>query len=69
MPWPSTYMILHGARGNETTNRRRAFSLRLVGDDARYVERPGRTSPPFPGHDMNPGQKLREDWFPQVWPR
>ena len=24
----------------------RAFSLRLVGEDARYVERPGPTSPP-----------------------
>ena len=32
------YGILHGARGNETKKRRRAFSLRLVGDDARYVE-------------------------------
>jgi ectoine hydroxylase-related dioxygenase (phytanoyl-CoA dioxygenase family) len=62
------FHILHGARGNETTRRRRAFSLRLVGDDARYVERPGRTSPPFPGHDMEPGQRLREDWFPQIWP-
>ncbi|WP_370275746.1 phytanoyl-CoA dioxygenase family protein [Roseovarius indicus] len=61
------YGILHGARGNETT-RRRAFSLRLVGDDARYVERPGPTSPPFPGHGMAPGEKLREDWFPVVWP-
>lgn len=55
---------LHGARGNETGQRRRAFSLRLVGDDARYVERAGPTSPPFPGHDMVAGQKLREDWFP-----
>ena len=35
-----------------------------VGDDARYVARPGRTSPPFPGHDMTEGQRLREDWFP-----
>ena len=35
------YMTLHGARGNTSTTRRRAFSLRLVGDDARYVERPG----------------------------
>ncbi len=61
--------VLHGARGNETTRRRRAFSLRLVGDDARYVERPGRTSPPFPGHGMVAGQKLREDWFPVIWPR
>ena len=22
------------------------------------------TSPPFPGHNMIPGQKLRRDWFP-----
>ncbi|WP_296421210.1 phytanoyl-CoA dioxygenase family protein [Pseudooctadecabacter sp.] len=63
------YNILHGARGNETTQRRRAFSLRLLGDDARYTERPGPTSPPFPGHDMQQGQKLRTDWFPQIWPR
>lgn len=58
------YRTLHGARGNEAATRRRAFSLRLVGDDAEYVERPGRTSPPFPGHGMTPGQRLREDWFP-----
>lgn len=57
---------LHGARGNQTTTRRRAFSLRLLGDDTRYVARPGPTSPPFPGHDMTPGQKLREDWFPVI---
>lgn len=63
------YGILHGARGNTSAARRRAFSLRLVGDDARYVERPGPTSPPFPGHDMVPGQKLREDWFPVLWGR
>ena len=58
------FRTLHGARGNTSPNRRRAFSLRLVGDDARYVERPGRTSPPYPGHGMEPGQRLREDWFP-----
>lgn len=58
------YRTLHGARGNAGATRRRAFSLRLLGDDARYVERPGRTSPPFPGHGMVPGQRLREDWFP-----
>lgn len=63
------YKTLHGARGNNATARRRAFSLRLVGDDARYVERPGRTSPPFPGHDMVAGQKLRQDWFPVIWSR
>ena len=60
------YRTLHGARGNTSTTWRRAFSLRLVGDDARYVERPGPTSPPFPGHEMTPGQVLREDWFPML---
>ena len=61
--------ILHGARGNTTAARRRAFSLRLIGDDARYVERPGPTSPPFPGHDMKAGERLREDWFPVIYQR
>ena len=61
------YGILHGARGNTSDARRRAFSLRLVGEDARYVERPGPTSPPFPGHGMVAGDRLREDWFPTVW--
>ncbi len=58
------FRTLHGARGNHSDTRRRAFSLRLVGDDARYVTRPGPTSPPFPGHDMVEGQRLRTDWFP-----
>ena len=61
--------ILHGARGNHSTARRRAFSLRLVGDDARYTERPGPTSPPFPGHEMKPGDRLRSDWFPTLFHR
>ena len=58
------YRTLHSARGNAAGTRRRAFSLRLVGDDARFVERPGRTSPPYLGHGMLAGQRLREDWFP-----
>lgn len=63
------YMTLHGARGNDSATRRRAFSLRFVGDDARYVERPGRTSPPYPGHGMSAGERLREDWFPIIFRR
>ncbi len=63
------FNCLHGARGNQTDTRRRAFSLRLLGDDARYVERPGPTSPPFPGHGMEAGDRLREDWFPVVYAR
>lgn len=61
------YRALHGARGNNTEKRRRAFSLRFVGDDARFVERPGPTSPPFPGHGMVAGDRLREDWFPSIY--
>jgi ectoine hydroxylase-related dioxygenase (phytanoyl-CoA dioxygenase family) len=58
------YRTLHGARGNTADARRRAFSLRLVGEDARVVERLGPTSPPYPGHGMKAGERLREDWFP-----
>ena len=58
------FKTLHGARGNTTDRRRRAFSLRLVGEDARFVTRPGRTSPPYPGHGMVEGERLRADWFP-----
>ncbi|WP_298972873.1 phytanoyl-CoA dioxygenase family protein [uncultured Roseobacter sp.] len=64
-----SFASLHGARGNTAQARRRAFSLRLVGDDARYVARPGPTSPPFPGHGMQAGDILREDWFPVIFNR
>ncbi|HLY57432.1 MAG TPA: phytanoyl-CoA dioxygenase family protein [Stellaceae bacterium] len=63
------FRTVHGARGNLSAGRRRVLSLRWVGDDARYAERPGRTSPPFPGHGMVPGQRLREDWFPVIRPQ
>ena len=63
------YRSLHGAKGNLQAHRRRALSLRYVGDDARFVLRQGRTSPPFPDHGMMPGERLREDWFPTVWPQ
>lgn len=61
------YRTVHGAPPNAGAGRRRAFSMRWVGDDARYVERPGRTSPPYPGHGMRDGERLREDWFPVLY--
>lgn len=61
------FRTAHGARGNTSGMRRRALSLRWVGDDARFVQRPGRTSPPFPGHGMTMGDRLRDDWFPVIW--
>ena len=59
------YRTVHGARGTAPGSpARRAFSARFVGDDARYITRPGPTSPPFPGHEMSDGERLRADWFP-----
>jgi ectoine hydroxylase-related dioxygenase (phytanoyl-CoA dioxygenase family) len=63
------FRTVHGARGNLQNRRRRAFSMRWVGDDGHYSERPGRTSPPYPGHNMRDGDRLRQDWFPVLWPR
>ena len=63
------FRTVHSAHGNLTARRRRAFSTRWVGEDAAVVRRAGRTSPPFPGHDMKPGERLREDWFPIIWSR
>jgi ectoine hydroxylase-related dioxygenase (phytanoyl-CoA dioxygenase family) len=42
-------LTAHHAYGVPGTNRRRAFSLRFLGDDATHAPRPWRTSPPFPG--------------------
>lgn len=63
------FKTLHGARGNLSAGRRRAFSTRWIGDDVRYVKRPGRTSPPYPNIGLDEGAPMREDWFPVVWPR
>lgn len=61
------FHCVHGAPGNALATRRRAFSARFVGDDVTFLERPGRTSPPFPGIDQKSGERLREDWFPVAW--
>lgn len=62
------FKTAHAANGNMHSKRRRALSLRFVGDDVVYQTRPGKTSPPFPGHNMIDGQKLRKDWFPIIYP-
>jgi ectoine hydroxylase-related dioxygenase (phytanoyl-CoA dioxygenase family) len=63
------FRTLHGAAANAATIPRRVFSARWVGDDARYVVRPGRTSPPFPGLQLKDGDPMNAPEFPQVWPR
>ena len=63
-----SFRAVHGAAGNPTGARRRAFSHRWLGDDVRFADRRGRTSPPFPGIDQTAGERLRQDWFPVLWP-
>ncbi len=63
------FRTLHGSGNAEVKQSRRAFSTRWLGDDVRYCERPGETSPPFPGIGLKPGEPLREDWFPVLWRR
>ena len=60
------YRTIHGAAGNHQPNRqRRAFSLRLVGDGARFVRRDGVvSSPPFPNLTLKSGDPLIGDTFP-----
>jgi ectoine hydroxylase-related dioxygenase (phytanoyl-CoA dioxygenase family) len=60
-------LTLHAAAGSST--RRRAFSLRLVGDDVTYAPRPHRTSPPFPeiGDTLHAGEPLEHELFPELW--
>lgn len=42
-------LTLHAAGGVPAGQRRRVFSLRYLGDDARHAPRRWTTSPPFPG--------------------
>lgn len=61
------FRTLHGTTNGLVTTRRRAFSTRWMGDDVRFVQRPGETSPPYPGIGLQTGDRMREDWFPIVW--
>ena len=61
------FKTVHGSNGNKTPKSRRAFSMRFIGDDVRYINRGGPTSPPFDGINLKSGELLREDWFPRVF--
>ncbi len=61
------FKVLHSTSGNNDKKTRKAFSARFIGDDVRYIDRKGETSPPFNGINLKAGDKMREDWFPVVW--
>ena len=59
-------LTLHAAAGSR--NRRRAFSVRLVGDDVRLAARPHATSPTFPELEgmLRHGDELDHSLFPRL---
>ena len=63
-------LALHASSGVGPGQRRRVFSARYLGEDARHAPRPWRTSPPFPGlaERMADGAELDDPLFPPVWP-
>ena len=61
------HRTLHDAPGNPSAaDRRRAVSLRWVGDDARWAERPWQVSPPFEPNGLAAGDELDDERFPVV---
>jgi ectoine hydroxylase-related dioxygenase (phytanoyl-CoA dioxygenase family) len=60
------FKTLHGAPANTSaTSQRRAFSLRLLGDDVRFARREGViTSPPFRGVSLLQGDVMNAPEFP-----
>ena len=60
------FSTVHGAPGNNSPNRRRAFSARFTGNDATYAKRKGETSPPFPEVTLSHGDKMDCPTFPQI---
>ncbi len=60
------YLTLHGAPANTSkAEQRRAFSLRLMGDNVRFARREGVvTSPPFRGVSLKHGDVMDAPEFP-----
>ena len=59
---------IHGAPATTgLKSRRRGFSTRWLGDDARFAQRPWATSPPFREVKLNPGDVMDHPSFPLAW--
>ena len=48
-------------------SRRRVFSARIVGEDAFFVDRGGKGSPPFENIKLKTGDKLTGKEFPVIY--
>ena len=62
-------LTLHASGGVGGKARRRAFSIRFIGDDIRHASRPWRTSPEFPGLAavLPDGAPMDHPLFPVLW--
>jgi len=61
------FKTVHGSTGNNSSKSRRAFSMRFIADDVRYIDRGGPTSPPFDEINLKTDDLMREDWFPKIF--
>ncbi|MDX1297803.1 MAG: phytanoyl-CoA dioxygenase family protein [Pseudomonas sp.] len=63
-------LTLHASAGVSGNRRRRAFSVRFLGDDMRHAPRHWKTSPEFPGlvEELAEGGKLEHPLFPLLYP-
>jgi len=59
------FRTVHDAPGNPRERRRRAVSLRWLGDDAVWAERPWQVSPPYESDGLRVGDPL-DDRFPVI---
>ena len=64
-------LTLHAAAGVPAGQRRRVFSVRLLGDDIVHAPRRWVTSPEFAGlaQQLPAGAPMRHPLFPLMWPR
>jgi hypothetical protein len=62
-------LTLHASAGVSGPDRRRVFSVRLLGDDIRHAPRRWPTSPEFPGLSgtLAAGAPMEHPLFPPLW--
>ena len=61
------FKVFHRAPANMSKLRRRAISMRWVGDDAKFAVRLGKTSPDFSHLNYRDGDPFNAPEFPLVF--